>query len=72
MTPTITAFQRSPDRGKGLARDMRVRSACCCFCRCFQLSDRSVSGKAVRAHHNVYFQAVDDLSDVLLIVRTGA
>jgi glutathione S-transferase len=27
MTPTITAFQRSPDRGKGLARDMRVRWA---------------------------------------------
>jgi glutathione S-transferase len=27
MTPTITAFARSPDRGKGLARDMRVRWA---------------------------------------------
>jgi glutathione S-transferase len=27
MTPTITAFQRSPDRGQGLARDMRVRWA---------------------------------------------
>ncbi|ASY63243.1 Glutathione S-transferase [Sinorhizobium sojae CCBAU 05684] len=27
MTPTITAFVRSPDRGKGLARDMRVRWA---------------------------------------------
>ena len=25
MTPTNTAFERSPDRGKGLARDMRVR-----------------------------------------------
>ena len=25
MNPTITAFQRSPDRGRGLARDMRVR-----------------------------------------------
>jgi glutathione S-transferase len=25
MTPTITAFERSPDGGKGLARDMRVR-----------------------------------------------
>ena len=25
MAPTITAFERSPDRGKGLARDMRVR-----------------------------------------------
>jgi Glutathione S-transferase, N-terminal domain len=24
ITPTITAFERSPDRGKGLARDMRV------------------------------------------------
>src|SRR6202165_5551849 len=25
MTPTITAFERSPDRGKGLARDVLVR-----------------------------------------------
>ncbi len=27
MTPTLTAFARSPDRGRGLARDMRVRWA---------------------------------------------
>jgi glutathione S-transferase len=27
MTATITAFERSPDRGNGLARDMRVRWA---------------------------------------------
>ena len=27
MTPTITAFERSPDRGQGQARDMRVRWA---------------------------------------------
>jgi glutathione S-transferase len=27
MTATITAFERSPDRGRGLARDMRVRWA---------------------------------------------
>jgi glutathione S-transferase len=27
MTPTITAFERSPDRGRGLARDMPVRWA---------------------------------------------
>jgi glutathione S-transferase len=27
MTPTITAFERSPDRGAGLSRDMRVRWA---------------------------------------------
>ena len=27
MTITITAFERSPERGKGLARDMRVRWA---------------------------------------------
>ena len=27
MTPTITAFEQSPDRGRGLARDMRVRWA---------------------------------------------
>src|SRR5215831_4303845 len=26
-TPTITAFERSPDRGRGMARDMRVRWA---------------------------------------------
>lgn len=27
MTPTLTAFAHSPDRGQGLARDMRVRWA---------------------------------------------
>ena len=27
MTPTITAFERSPDRGRGLAREMQVRWA---------------------------------------------
>ena len=27
MTPTITAFEQSPDEGQGLARDMRVRWA---------------------------------------------
>lgn len=27
MRPVITAFERSPDRGRGLARDMRVRWA---------------------------------------------
>jgi glutathione S-transferase len=27
MTPTITAFEQSPDRGRGLARDMGVRWA---------------------------------------------
>ncbi|NBT33686.1 MAG: glutathione S-transferase family protein, partial [Rhodobacteraceae bacterium] len=27
MTPTITAFAQSPDRGRGLARDVRVRWA---------------------------------------------
>ena len=27
MTPTITAFEASPDRGRGLARDTRVRWA---------------------------------------------
>lgn len=27
MTPTITAFEHAPDRGRGLARDMRVRWA---------------------------------------------
>jgi glutathione S-transferase len=27
MTPTLTAFEASPDRGRGMARDMRVRWA---------------------------------------------
>src|SRR6187549_128568 len=27
MNPTITAFESSPDRGRGMARDMRVRWA---------------------------------------------
>jgi hypothetical protein len=32
MTPIITAFARSPDRGRGLARDMRVRWALANLC----------------------------------------
>lgn len=28
MSPTLTGFKQSPDRGRGLARDMRVRWAC--------------------------------------------
>src|SRR5690349_15546550 len=28
MPATVTAFEKSPDRGRGLARDMRVRWAC--------------------------------------------
>jgi len=27
MKPTITAFENSPDKGRGLARDMRIRWA---------------------------------------------
>lgn len=48
MTPTITAFERSPDRGRGLARDMRVRWA---FEEVGQAYDvRLVSFSAMKEH----------------------
>src|ERR1700733_5833627 len=67
LGPSVRSLPPAPEADR-----VKKVSARCCSCRCFQLSNRSVSGKAVRAHHNVYFQAVDDLSDILLIVRTGA
>jgi len=45
--PTITAFERSPDRGKGLARDMRVRWALEEVGRAYEV--RLVSFEAMKA-----------------------
>jgi glutathione S-transferase len=39
MTITVTAFERSPDGGGGLARDTRVRRALAAADLCFQVFD---------------------------------
>ncbi len=49
MIPTITAFEQSPDRGQGLARDMSVRWACearPAFKRAFEAQLAVFTGKA--------------------------
>jgi glutathione S-transferase len=46
MTPTITAFEQSPDRGRGLARDMRVRWALEEVGQCYEV--RLVSFEAMK------------------------
>jgi hypothetical protein len=45
----------------------------CCHFRCgLQFGNQRVSWKAIRTHHNVYFEAAYALSDILLIVRADA
>ena len=54
MTPTITAFERSPDGGKGHARDMRVRWALEEVGQPYDVrlvSFREMKKPAHRAHH---------------------
>jgi glutathione S-transferase len=54
MTPTITAFERSPDGGKGLARDVRVRWALEEVGQAFEIrpvSFGAMKGPAHRALH---------------------
>jgi glutathione S-transferase len=50
MTIVITAFERSPDGGKGLARDMRVRWALEEVGQPYQVRLVSVRAKAEPAH----------------------
>src|SRR5437868_15709 len=49
-TPTITAFERSPDRGRGLARDMRVRWALEEVGQAYEVRLVSFSGMKQPAH----------------------
>jgi glutathione S-transferase len=72
--PTITAFERSPDRGRGLARDMRVRWA---FEEVGQPYDvRLVSFEAMKQpahlHRNPFGQIPTYEDDGLTLFESGA
>ncbi len=74
MTATLTAFETSPDRGRGLARDMRVRWA---FEEVGQTYDvRLVSFKAMKepAHMRLHpFGQIPTLEDgEITLFETGA
>jgi glutathione S-transferase len=53
MNPTITAFERSPDRGRGLARDMRVRWALVEVGQPYEVRLVSFSGMKEPAHRRL-------------------
>ena len=61
MPPTITAFERSPDRGKGLARDMRVRWALEEVGQPYDVRLVSFSDEGTRASCASSFRADSDL-----------
>lgn len=54
MNPTITAFEQSPDRGQGLARDMRVRWALEEVGRPYDVRLVSFAGLKERAHRRLH------------------
>jgi glutathione S-transferase len=54
MIPVITAFEQSPDRGKGLARDMRVRWALEEAGQAYQVRLVSFSEMKQSAHRRVH------------------
>ena len=74
MTITITAFERSPDGGKGLARDTRVRWALEEVCQPYQV--RLVSFRAMKqpAHLalNPFGQIPTNEEGDLALFETGA
>ncbi|GFE79513.1 glutathione S-transferase [Steroidobacter agaridevorans] len=54
MNPTITAFEQSPDRGQGLARDMRVRWALEEVGQPYDVRLVSFAGMKERAHRRLH------------------
>jgi glutathione S-transferase len=54
LTPTITAFELSPDRGRGLARDMRVRWALEEVGQPYDVRLVSFSGMKEAAHRSLH------------------
>ncbi|OOG49121.1 glutathione S-transferase family protein [Rhodanobacter sp. C01] len=54
MIPTITAFERSPDHGRGLARDMRVRWALEEVCQPYEVRLVSFSAMKEPAHRALH------------------
>jgi glutathione S-transferase len=54
MIPIITAFERSPDRGQGLARDMRVRWALEEVCQRYDVRLVSFDEMKLPAHRRIH------------------
>jgi glutathione S-transferase len=74
MTPTITAFERSPDRGRGLARDMRVRWALEEVGQPYQVRLVSFDEMKQSAHrmHHPFGQIPTYEEDDLVLFESGA
>ncbi|MGI2033720.1 glutathione S-transferase family protein [Rhizobium panacihumi] len=74
MTPTITAFENSPDRGRGFARDMRVRWALEEVGQPYEV--RLVSFKAMKEPAHMALQPFGQIptfeQDGLCLFETGA
>ena len=74
MTIVITAFERSPDRGRGLARDMRVRWALEEVGQPYEVrlvSFEAMKGSAHRALHP-FGQIPTYEEDALVLFESGA
>jgi glutathione S-transferase len=74
MIPTLTAFARSPDRGRGLARDMRVRWALEEVGKPYDVrlvSFSEMKGSAHRARHP-FGQIPTYEADGLVLFESGA
>jgi glutathione S-transferase len=74
MTPTITAFERSPDRGRGLARDMPVRWALEEVGRAYDVRLVSFAGMKEPAHRAIqpFGQIPTYEEEGLALFETGA
>lgn len=74
MMPTITAFDRSPDGGKGLARDTRVRWALEELGQPYEV--RGVSMSALKEHAHLALNPFGSIptyeQDGLVLFETGA
>jgi glutathione S-transferase len=75
MIPTITAFERSPDGGKGLARDMRVRWALAEVGQPYEVRLLSFSAMKQGAHlalHHPFGQIPTYKEGDLVLFESGA
>ena len=74
MTVTITAFENSPDRGRGLARDMRVRWALEEVGQPYEVRLASFAAMKAPAHlaHQPFGQIPTLEQDGLVLFETGA
>jgi glutathione S-transferase len=74
MTPVLTVFARSPDRGRGLARDMRVRWALEEAGRCYEVRRVDFAEMKAPEHRalNPFGQIPTYEEDGLVLFESGA